>query len=57
MTDQREEMHCKIVGLLLFLICIVLLAMVASGCQTFGGMCRDLESVGRYGHEHTICEK
>ena len=57
MSDERAEMHCKIIGILLFVISMILLGMIAAGCQTLGGMCRDIESAARYGHQHIVCEE
>jgi hypothetical protein len=46
-------------GLVLGLLVLVWLGLLIAcmGCQTVGGLCRDIESAARYGHEHTIVEK
>lgn len=43
--------------LLIALLMSMLAAVILSGCQTVGGICRDLESVGRYGRQHIKCDE
>ena len=39
-------------GLLLGILAIIAIGVAVAGCQTAAGLCRDVESAARYGHEH-----
>ena len=47
------------VGLILAFIILALIGILfaCTGCQTCGGLCRDIESAARYGHTHIMVEK
>lgn len=56
--DLREPLRPED-GYLIILVLIVLFVLAIftlPGCQTVGGVCRDLESVGRYGRQHIHCD-
>jgi len=50
-TKERYGLFVAIVALI-----IIGAALSLSGCQTAGGAFRDLESLGRYGRQHTITD-
>ena len=50
--DIQEKDYSLAVALVCVGILLVLCALVAAGCQTMAGMCRDVEAAARYGHEH-----
>lgn len=54
---SKMDKQCKAIQWILLGIIFGILAVVAFGCQTLGGACRDLESAARYGHEHLIVDK
>ena len=56
---QRAGMRGSDGALLLWIVLLLsmLAAFILSGCQTVGGICRDLESAGRYGRQHIKCDE
>ena len=54
---MNDANKCGVVMGIIFLIWLAILIHVLSGCQTMGGLCRDIESAARYGHEHVICDR
>ena len=52
---NESQKYGLVLGLLVLVWIGVLIA--CSGCQAVGGLCRDIESAARYGHEHVICDE
>ena len=53
----RERDWSLTVALVCVGILLILCALVATGCQTMAGACRDIESAARYGHEHMTVDQ
>lgn len=45
------------VALGIAVVVLVVLGWLLSGCQCVGGLCRDIESAARYGHEHIVVDE
>jgi predicted small secreted protein len=40
-----------------YAIAVIAILWACAGCQTMGGLCRDIESAARYGHEHMVVDE
>ena len=44
-------------GLAIGILVLIVLAWAVAGCQTAGGLCRDIESAAQYGHKHIVVDE
>lgn len=54
----QMQTQCRAIQWIIVGIAFGILAMVAfGGCQTLGGVCRDIESAAQYGHKHIVVDE